>query len=137
MDFDCFKANGRLVLGGCHNFIKFSHIESNTGAIGFSYLMLSRSRKTVILLDYIYMTNLPICMSIIYFLIGFGLNVISYNIAINNFQTKKAPLVVMLLIYLVSNIVMIALLSLISTHIGIYFLVSILIPYVAVWRTSF
>lgn len=83
------------------------------------------------------MTNLPIYMSILYFLIGFGLNVISYNIAINNFQTKKAPLVVMLLIYLVANIVMIVLLPLISTHIGIYFLVSILIPYAAVWRTNF
>lgn len=91
----------------------------------------------MILLDYIYMTNLPIYMSILYFLIGFGLNVISYNIAFNNFQTKKAPLGVMLLIYLVANIVMIVLLPLISTHIGIYFLVSILMPYAAVWRTNF
>lgn len=76
-------------------------------------------------------------MSILYFLIGFGLNVISYNIAINNFQTKKAPLVVRLLIYLVANIVMIVILPLISTRIGIYFLVSIVIPYAAVWRTNF
>lgn len=91
----------------------------------------------MILLDYIYMTNLPIYISILYFLIGFGLNVISYNIAINNFQTEKAPLVVMLLMYLIANIVMVAFLPLISTHVGIYFLVSIVIPYAAVWRTNF
>lgn len=91
----------------------------------------------MVLVDYIYMTNLPIYMIILYFLIGFGLNVISYNIAVNNFQTKKAPLVVMLLMYLIANIVMIILLPLISTHVGIYFLVSIIIPYAAVWRTNF
>lgn len=91
----------------------------------------------MILLDYIYMTNLPICISIIYFLIGFGLNMISYNIAINNFQTKKAPVFVMLLMYLIANIVVIIFLPLISMHVGIYFLVSIVIPYAAVWRTNF
>ncbi|RSQ40439.1 hypothetical protein EA703_17615 [Acinetobacter baumannii] len=83
------------------------------------------------------MTNLPIYMSILYFLIGFGLNVISYNIAINNFQTKKVPVFAMILIYLISNIVMVAFLPLISIHVGIYFLVSIVIPYAAVWRTNF
>jgi hypothetical protein len=91
----------------------------------------------VVVIDYIYMTNLPICMSIIYFLIGFGLNVISYNIAINNFKTKKAPVFVMLLMYLIANIVMIIFLPLISMHVGIYFLVSVVIPYAAVWRASF
>lgn len=91
----------------------------------------------MVVINYIYMTNLPIYMSILYFLIGFGLNVISCNIAINNFQTKKVPVFAMILIYLISNIVMVAFLPLISIHVGIYFLVSIVIPYAAVWRTNF
>lgn len=88
-------------------------------------------------LDYIYMTNLPIYIYFSYFIIGVGLNVISYNVAINNFNTKKAPFFVMLLMFVVANVLMLMLLPLLSIHIGLYFLVSIVIPYAAVWRTDF
>ena len=36
------------------------------------------------MLDYIYMTNLPIYVYILYFIFGVSLNVISHKIAVNN-----------------------------------------------------
>lgn len=100
-------------------------------------LFLLNKELDIVMLDYIYMVNLPIYISVFYFVVGFGLNVISYNIAINNFKVKRAPLFVMILMYFVGNIGMVALLSLIGTHVGLYFLVSVVIPYAAVWRTDF
>ena len=95
-----------------------------------------REAKAVVL-NYIYMTNFPIYVYFFYFLIGIGLNVISYNVAINNFNTTQAPFFVMFLLFLVGNILLILLLQLISFHIGLYFLLSIIIPYAVVWRTDF
>lgn len=89
------------------------------------------------MLDYIYMTNLPIYIYIFYFLMGLSLNVFSYNIAISNFNTTKAPFFVMFLLFLVANIIILTICPLISMHIGLYFLISIIIPYAAVWRSDF
>lgn len=89
------------------------------------------------MIDYIYMTNLSIYINISYFIFGFGLNIISYNIAIKNFEVKKTPLLVMILTFFLGNIAMIAFFSLINIHVGLYFLVSIIMPYAIVWRIDF
>ncbi|RUP40205.1 MAG: hypothetical protein EKK63_08220 [Acinetobacter sp.] len=89
------------------------------------------------MLDYIYMTNLPIYVYILYFIFGVSLNVISHKIAVNNYTTREIPLFVMFFLFLISNFFILLVCPLIGLHLGIYFLISIAIPYAAVWRSAF
>ena len=89
------------------------------------------------MLDYIYMTNLPAYIYILYFILGLGLNVISYNIATGNFNTLKTPFFLMFLMFLIGNFFSLIIFPLVSMHIGLYFLISIIIPYAVVWRADF
>lgn len=89
------------------------------------------------MLDYMYMKNLPIYMCALYFIIGVGLNVVSYNIATGNFNTLKTPFFLMLFMFLVANFFSLIIFPLVSMHIGLYFLISIIIPYAVVWRADF
>lgn len=89
------------------------------------------------MLDYMYMKNLPIYMCALYFIIGVGLNVVSYKIAINNFNITRLPFFLMLFMFLIANFFSMLIYPLVNLHIGLYFLISIIIPYASVWRADF
>ena len=87
------------------------------------------------MLNYIYMDNLPIWVYLFYFICGYWLNLSSHKIGLARFPIKTFLLRVWAILYFFSNIFLLGMLTLVKMHVGLYFLISIVIPYAVLWRS--
>lgn len=87
------------------------------------------------MLNYIYMKNLPVCIYVLYFIIGVGLSVLSFNIANERFSKEKIPFWIGVGMSFLCNI-FIFLLVMLNMHIGFYLVVNMIVPYVSIWRSN-
>lgn len=87
------------------------------------------------MLNYIYMDDLPLFTYIIYFFIGYGFTLYSHNIGLEKFSVRTLPYWFYCILYFVGNLAMLSVMSLMKTHLGLYFLANIVLPYAALWRS--
>lgn len=82
------------------------------------------------------MTNLPIYIYFLYFIVGMTLSLISFNIANERFAVKKIPLWLAIIMSIFSSICLLPFLSLTKFHIGFYLIFNTIAPYASIWRSN-
>ena len=87
------------------------------------------------MLDYIYMKNLPIYIYIIYFSFGVSVSIISFNIANEKFSIKKIPFWIGVCMSIFCNL-LVFVLVIFNIHVGFYLVISMVMPYVSIWRSN-